>query len=234
MGYFVYGLHSGDGEIRYVGMSQQPDTRLRQHRSQAREERGNAAVHKWMRKHGVERIEMSILAECDTFEAQCETECKLIEELPNLLNHGSGGIGRPRGAGWSDQERANHERYYREHGSPLLGRSPSEETRKKISAKLSGRPGIKHTDSSRKKISESKMGARNPNWGKQMTPEAKRKQATSRANQDPNKFMGRAKLNWDIVAEIRASSDSLQDLANKFGVSTPTIWRIMNNKTWKV
>lgn len=43
----------------------------------------------------------------------------------------------------------------------------------------------------------------------------------------------KAKLNDDKVRQIRASRQGHQLLADKFGVTAPTIWRVRTNKIWK-
>ncbi len=42
-----------------------------------------------------------------------------------------------------------------------------------------------------------------------------------------------AKLNWEIVKEIRNSNLPVKDLANIHNVSSMTIYKIKNNKIWK-
>lgn len=43
----------------------------------------------------------------------------------------------------------------------------------------------------------------------------------------------KAKLSEGDIRAIRASTDSDAVLAKRYGVSTPTIWRIKTRKIWK-
>lgn len=44
---------------------------------------------------------------------------------------------------------------------------------------------------------------------------------------------GHPKLTADQVLEIRASSDSIKRLAERYGVRSASIWKILKRKTWK-
>ncbi|MGW0060338.1 HNH endonuclease [Streptosporangium sandarakinum] len=44
----------------------------------------------------------------------------------------------------------------------------------------------------------------------------------------------RSPLDWDKVAVIRSGEDSLSVLADRFGVSTSTVWKIRKGLTWRV
>lgn len=52
---------------------------------------------------------------------------------------------------------------------------PSEETRKKISASLTGRPGVKKTEAQKLAMSQSRMGRGNPMFGRTVSESAKEK-----------------------------------------------------------
>lgn len=56
--------------------------------------------------------------------------------------------------------------------SPLRGRSPSKETREKISAKSKGR---RHSEETRKKLSAAKSGEKNHRFGKEVSEETRAK-----------------------------------------------------------
>ena len=95
---FIYGLHAGDGVIRYVGMSKNPDKRLEQHLREARRcKNKNRHKEAWIRKVvvGGGRIEVEILEVCndDTWE---QAEKQWIEKLQLFLtNIASGGDAPP-------------------------------------------------------------------------------------------------------------------------------------------
>lgn len=212
-------------------MSQNPHVRLRQHRWSARN-RARSAVHKWMAKRGPDSIQMSILKECDSYEHQCEQESLFISEIPNLLNHGAGGRGRPRGSTWSTEERRKHEEWASKNPHPNLGRKFSPQARANMSAARAGRRGHHPTPETRAKLSRAKLGRRNPNWGK--SPSAETEARRIAALGDPNRCIGaQATVSWDDVRDIRASGDSNAELAHRYGISVVSIWRIRTNRTWK-
>lgn len=72
----------------------------------------------------------------------------------------------------------------------------------------------------------------NLRWGS-----AKENRADSRRNGTEHRPRGelsvRAKLTWDLVREIRASSESNVELAARFGVAAPTIGHVRSGRTWK-
>lgn len=92
----IYGLHAGDGVIRYVGLTRAGMTRrLARHRQSAT--RGSDfPVHCWMRKHGVESIVAVEIERCGS-EQLPERERHWIAEIgrsgAKLLNATSGGEG---------------------------------------------------------------------------------------------------------------------------------------------
>lgn len=91
----IYGLHAGDGVIRYVGKTIGAlDTRLRGHRTDAK--RGSKLpVHRWMRKHGLPTIRILQLDRVAEGEAWQEIERTWIVALAGtgLLNLTKGGDG---------------------------------------------------------------------------------------------------------------------------------------------
>lgn len=108
-----------------------------------------------------------------------------------------------------------------------------------------GGAGYVHTKESREKMSkawkrESHLG------GWKHTPEAKDRMSQNHANfsGENNPAFGRAgelcsfaKLNWDKVNEIRKryipQETTLQQLANEYSVNLVTIWKVVNNKSWR-
>lgn len=81
----IYGLHRGDGVIRYVGLTTlTAPHRLSQHRIVA-----NAGLRRplyyWMRKHGPETIETVVLETVDDAEQLDEREIYWINELGTFI-----------------------------------------------------------------------------------------------------------------------------------------------------
>lgn len=91
----IYGLHAGDGVIRYVGKTVGAlDARLRGHRTDAK--RGSKLpVHRWMRKRGLPAIRIMQLDRVADGEAWQEIERTWIVALAGtgLLNLTKGGDG---------------------------------------------------------------------------------------------------------------------------------------------
>lgn len=56
----VYGLHGGDGVIRYIGSTTDPRTKLLEHRASARRATNNR-LHRWIDNAGPENIGMLLL-----------------------------------------------------------------------------------------------------------------------------------------------------------------------------
>ncbi len=86
----VYGLHAGDGIIRYIGQTQShPDDRLRFHRKHSRQD--GTPVQRWVFEHG-ELIEMTVFCEAGTWDI---TEIIMIDRFTRsggeLLNQTRGG-----------------------------------------------------------------------------------------------------------------------------------------------
>lgn len=142
----IYGLHSGDGLIRYVGRTiAGAERRLRQHRWDA--ERGSAyPVHRWMRKQGLDSIVIEVLDETDEADLGA-TETIWIEWAQNsfpgqnlniLLD---GYFPKPVTAETAALISAAHSgrKFSVEHreriSAALLGHSVSEETREKLRGK---------------------------------------------------------------------------------------------------
>lgn len=92
----IYGLHRGDGLIRYVGKTcGEPSARLRAHRRDAKAS-SKLPVHNWMRKHGLGAIKILVLERISEGESWHEIERTWIAALDDndLLNLTKGGDGR--------------------------------------------------------------------------------------------------------------------------------------------
>lgn len=56
----IYGLHTGDYDFRYIGKSVGARKRFSDHKYQAKAG-ATYPVHQWMRKHGVDNIQMTVI-----------------------------------------------------------------------------------------------------------------------------------------------------------------------------
>jgi Mor family transcriptional regulator len=89
--------------------------------------------------------------------------------------------------------------------NPMFGKTHTEEVRNKLRLKYTG---FKHSQEFKQRHSEITKGINNPN----------------------------SKLTDEIVREIRNEYNNgikMKDLAKKYDVNAPCIWKIIHNYTWK-
>jgi group I intron endonuclease len=98
-------------------------------------------------------------------------------------------------------------------------------TQERETKRLKSRQGYKHSATTKKNISLSQKG-------KKLSSDHIEKLSKSHIGTGM-KNTNASKLTREQVLEIRASVDSNATLSHKYGVSTGTIWNIMNYKTWK-
>lgn len=133
----IYGLHLiGDEEIRYVGMTTQAlSTRFYHHKWRAMNQDGshdhNVAAHRWIRKHGLERISAVIIELVGDVPSLAGREVFWIDRLGTFK--GSRGLNLTIG------------------GEGARGYKHTEETKRGFRARVL-------SDASRKKMSDSKKG----------------------------------------------------------------------------
>lgn len=60
---FIYGLHAGDGQYRYIGRTNDPAKRLYGHRSDCVSSAKNSAKNIWLREIGPDKIHLDVLLE---------------------------------------------------------------------------------------------------------------------------------------------------------------------------
>lgn len=157
----VYGLvsMSNPSVVRYIGVTRQdsPDNRFKDHKKAVRTG-SKYPVHRWMRKH--EDVVAIILQPNLSWEDACAREIQLIKEyrsydvkLLNVTSGGEGVLNLPDGI----QEKVR---------TAFKGRVHTEESRKKISDALKGRPaknkGTTHTAETKKKISDAAKNSTKP------------------------------------------------------------------------
>lgn len=142
---YVYGLHAGDGWIRYVGRTKNPKRRLSEHRSPATQAktRARGSSIKFMDWLSSVRAEITLLDVCSTPEEADRREVYWTTLLPDLLNRSVGKV-PPSGAesAWHGRKhtdewrRANSERMTGS-GHHFYGKKLSDEHRAKL-----GQPGV--------------------------------------------------------------------------------------------
>lgn len=131
----VYGLHKGDGVIRYIGQTvRTPQRRLSVHKADARFGKQNP-VQDWMRKHGVEGIELIVLETAEDREHLDALErfwiAQMRESGIKQMNVTAGGRGH---AGYRYGPETIAKRV-----AKLTGQQRTPEQRERISAGKTGR-----------------------------------------------------------------------------------------------
>lgn len=143
----IYGLHAGDFNYRYIGLSVEPAKRFRKHLAQARSGE-NRHVCNWIMSHGPENIQMCII---ETFEEDSplldEREMFLIAQYNLFYADGHGGMNGTRGGreravnGYIPTAESNAARSERMKGQPSFfkGRTHSDETKELMRQKKLGK-----------------------------------------------------------------------------------------------
>jgi hypothetical protein len=167
----IYALHLGDHRYRYVGLTTVGSAdRLWMHRKNARQDRLDWPVYRWMRKHGPENVHIEVLETVDSREALDGREIHWIDRLAtegfDLLNCTAGGggmrtvspevrakIGPRRGSRLSSEHLAK----LRGENNHFYGKRHSPETR----AKMGANNGMKRPEVAAK-ISATKTGVKRP------------------------------------------------------------------------
>lgn len=73
---YIYGLHTGDDDYRYIGRTNDPRARLWVHRSTARLHTTTTRKDEWIREVGPEKVEFTVL---DVLEDATEAEAGQVE-----------------------------------------------------------------------------------------------------------------------------------------------------------
>jgi len=124
------------------------------------------AFHNAIRKYGRSKFEWEVLEECDSKEEMDEMEFHYIKQfdskVPNGYNLTDGGEG-------------------------VIGYTHSKETRKKMSLSAFNRPTRIFSEDHKRRISESRLGNKNPNYNKPMPKHVKKMLATINKNKTVSK-----------------------------------------------
>jgi len=189
------------------------------HKSKRKNYLGSGKILKLaIKKYGRDNFKSEIIEHCESEEEMFSREKYWIKEYDsqnrligyNITDGGLGGVG------------CKH----------LFGKKLSEEHKKKVSlnhADVSGERnpmfGKTHTKEVREKL-------RKFNLGKSLSFETKKKMSEKKCGENNNK----SKLTPNIVRKIRRDYErgiKTIDLANKYDVKKPCIWKIINYRTWK-
>lgn len=204
--YEVYGLHAGDGVIRYVGLTTTGHkNRLTLHRHVSKKGERDYPVYRWMRKHGEYTVESILLEECSSLEEVGEREVYWIDFHSTHTSNEGGLNVAPGGHGYygtdartgsthtvesidkrTGQKRTADQVERLRQGQ--LGKKLSEETKAKISSSHQGKSA---TDETKVKMSE----AQRTNWSSNTERVAALKQRMSTPEAAEQLNQVRAKAN---------------------------------------
>ena len=213
-------------EKKYIGQTtKQLQKRINEHKHHSSYDE-KRYLYRAMRKYGFENIEWLIIKECET-----KTQLDFWEKCLIELFHT-----RDREFGYNSKEGGSYGKH-------------SEETKKIISegkkgkknpmyGKPSWNKGKKLTQEHVENLSKSHIGQVPWNKGLSGMPGTPRTEETKMKISEKNsgEKNGNARLNWNIVREIRdraANGDKLKDIAKHYGLSPGHVSQIVNNKMWK-
>lgn len=235
--------NSKNGKV-YIGQTQDISARWSCHKSEANANRLQYPLYRAMRKYGLNVFSIIVLEVAKSLEDADSLEKKYINMYdsrnPKIgYNLTAGGLVA---RGWHHSEESKKKISDSQKGKIVI---VSEETKKKISATNMGRnvsvdtkkkiskaiTGIKRSKETKDKISSSKLG-------KKASIETKNKMSDIQKNrQKVNKSMNLAKLDFQLVEQIKKDWStgllSQRQIAKKYNVNRMTIWRVVNNITWK-
>lgn len=142
--YLIRNITNGKG---YVGLTTKDEiTRFREHVYDSRKLKCKYAVHRAIKKHGVDSFNITVLETCSTYVGLREAEKKWIKELNTHVSNGQG-YNMTLG------------------GDGVLGYEFTESHRRNMSIAHTGK---QFSTEHKKNISQSKMGTKNPMFGKSM------------------------------------------------------------------
>lgn len=210
--YIIYALkEKNKTELKYIGLTTgKLDDRFKRHL------RDNKIVHKtnWIKQIGKNNIEIIIIEDkIQDFNILCQKEIFYInyyKELGHkLTNISNGGEGWTVGTKFTDKHKENISKYHADvsgENNPMYGKTHTQSAKQKNSV---ARKGSVHTNETKEKMSNKNKGENNNN----------------------------SKLTITDVIEIRKMYNdkkfTQQELAIKYNVNQPAIYKIIKFITWK-
>lgn len=252
----IYGLYeeSKPDEIRYVGQTvNNPNRRLNQHRYEARGDFAYLPVHRWMKKHGPEKIHMTILEEGTPQSELDEREGFWISEYQtyqgvnprglNLTSDGTGQVLEPNVFKLKMQAmRVSREEQSRERLTKNRPGATPEEVVSEIRTRYAQDPDLTVGDLAdelgidRHKTSKIIRNVlyEDPSYS---PPEVLSRGTYERRRARNAGAREQGGLNWEKASEIRElwlqGDCTTFELGEKFDVDHTTVWHVISNRTWR-
>lgn len=210
--YYVYTIKNRQNSKIYVGQTNNPNRRFASHRYLSLNN-PIQPIHLAIAKYGLNNFDFEVVAEAITQDNINWAEIEIIEQYNSRNKKYGYNISKGADVSWNRGLPPNEQPFYGKHHSIL--------TKSKISQSLQGVP---HPHSKEQDLKRSKSM-----MGQKLTSEVTRQKLKLRKNN--------AKLNWDIVREIRdrftGGNLTYANLSTEYSVSTKSIENIVKCKTWK-
>lgn len=211
---FIYMRRNKINNKMYIGQTiNSLDKRWRQ------EFREKSLLGRALRKHGPENFDNFVLEECEDIDTLNFREQCYIAQFGTIAPHGYNLT-----CGGRNGKKSIFTRNKMKNNKNALGLKHSETTKRHLSKVLSGR---KFSQLHKDRMNTNRVGFK----GKKQTE--KQKSAMSKAVSGI--LNCNAKLNWEIVDEIRikfSQGQSLSALGREYNVYPSTIQSIVNRETW--
>lgn len=236
--FVVYKIIHNDSDKTYIGITTNYQRRLREHF--VGHDGSCPYLHYAINKYGQENFQHEIICYCNSWEELCQKEIEYIKQfetkVPNGYNLTDGG-GGSLGFSPTKETRAKMSKIHKgkivsketraKMSKKLMGRIASIETRKKISESHKGKKMAPFSEEHKRKLSESKMGCKNPNYkdgSTKLYTKIGTKARTKRKILSVDQIIGIRKMLADGICQ--------RIIAKRVGVGKTTISNIKNGKRY--
>jgi len=220
----------------YIGQTVNSGRRWSDHKWLSRR-KPEQYIHNAMNKYGIENFLFEVIAECKLPDDANESEKQLIVQYDSRNPEKGYNLAPGGETAWNTGLPTKQQ--------PMYGKHHSENSRKKISESNIGKLNP-HSEEWKEKVSNALFGhevsdktkekIKNKQINKCKSEITKKKMSDSHKKLVGEKHP-KAKLTKEQVLLIReeyaTGNFSQKEIANKYGVSQPIIWYIVNNKTYK-
>jgi group I intron endonuclease len=209
----------------YIGQAADVFKRWHDHRRAVKLNKPTQVIHHAMIKYGIDNFEFEVIACCKNQDDANYTETELVKQYNSFVKNGGynatlGGMNAPKTEEWKKK---------------LSAHWADPEYKKRVGAVISQATlGLVRTEEAKQKMSKSKSGIGNPNWGKKQSKETINKrvnklQGKKRTGEQKNTMRNSA---LKRITPIRIKTTSQQDyeIQKKFtsGISQRTLAREYN------